>query len=52
MQSDEEEALEEPHLIEMCRLSCQIRVESDLTVEVINTVTSSGKDGPGPTVEE
>lgn len=52
MQSDEEEALEEPHLIETCRLSCQIRVDSDLTVDVINTVTSSGKDGPGPTVDE
>jgi Na+-transporting NADH:ubiquinone oxidoreductase subunit NqrF len=48
----EEEALEEPELIETCRLSCQIRVTSDLTVEVIHTVTNSGKDGAGQTVTE
>ncbi len=52
MESAEEEALEEPELIETCRLSCQIRVESDLTVEVIHTVTNSGKDGAGPSVDE
>lgn len=52
MESAEEEALEEPELIETCRLSCQIRVDGDLTVEVIHTVTNSGKDGAGPSVEE
>jgi len=27
-------------------------VQSDLTVEVIHTVTNSGKDGAGPSVDE
>lgn len=36
---------------EDCRLSCQVRVEEDVTVEPINTVTSTGLDA-GPRPEE
>jgi ferredoxin len=49
-QSDiEREALEEPELIEKYRLSCQIRVESDLTVRVANRAHLIGiGSGPRP----
>jgi ferredoxin len=47
-QSDlEREALEEPELVEKYRLSCQLRVESDLTVRVANRAHLQGI-GPGP----
>lgn len=41
------EALEEPELIEKFRLSCQIRVENDLTVRVAKRSHIEGI-GPGP----
>ena len=40
-------ALHEPELIEHFRLSCQIRVENDLTVRVANRAHLVGI-GPGP----
>ena len=43
----ERAALTEPELIETFRLSCQIRVESDLTVRVANRSHRVGI-GPGP----
>lgn len=43
----ERDALEEPELIEAFRLSCQIRVESDLIVRVANRSHLVGM-GPGP----
>ena len=47
-QSDiEREALEEPELIEKYRLSCQIRVESDLVVRPARRSHIEGI-GPGP----
>ena len=46
-QSDmEREALEDPALIEKYRLSCQIRVESDLTIRVAKRAHIEGI-GPG-----
>ena len=50
-QSEEErEALEEPELIEKFRLSCQIHVESDLTVRVAKRAHIEGIGaGPRPT---
>lgn len=47
MSEEEREALEEPELIAQYRLSCQIRVESDLTVKVANRAHLAGI-GPGP----
>ena len=47
MEAVEEEALEEPELIEKYRLSCQIRVANDLTVRVINRSHLRGIP-PGP----
>ncbi len=47
-QSDlEREALEEPELIEKYRLSCQIRVQGDVTVRVAKRAHLEGM-GPGP----
>ncbi|HLK58489.1 MAG TPA: 2Fe-2S iron-sulfur cluster-binding protein [Chthonomonadaceae bacterium] len=47
-QSDlERAALEEPELIARFRLSCQIRVENDLTVRVAKRAHIEGI-GPGP----
>lgn len=43
----EREALEDPELIAKYRLSCQIRVENDLTVRVANRSHLAGM-GPGP----
>ena len=43
----ETQALEEPELIEKYRLSCQIRVQSDLVVRVANRAHLVGM-GPGP----
>lgn len=34
------------------RLSCQVRVEHDMTIRVINTLESTGLDDPGDTPEE
>lgn len=36
------EALEEPELIEKYRLSCQIRVQNDLTVKLWKTASEEG----------
>jgi len=49
-QSDlEREALEEPELIEKYRLSCQIRVQSDVTVRVAKRAHLEGmRPGPRP----
>ena len=45
----EKEALEEPEIIEKYRLSCQIRVSSDLTVRVVNRSHLKGiPAGPRP----
>jgi ferredoxin len=45
----EREALEEPELIARFRLSCQIRVENDLTVRVANRAHLVGiRPGPRP----
>jgi ferredoxin len=57
MQTSEEEALEEPELIENWRLSCQLRVQSDTTVALWATVgemTDFGKafDSPGERPED
>ncbi|MCD8509273.1 MAG: (2Fe-2S)-binding protein [Bacillus sp. (in: Bacteria)] len=42
-------AFQRKGLDEDCRLSCQVRVERDVTVEPISTVTSTGLDaGPRP----
>jgi ferredoxin len=38
----ETDALEEPELIEKYRLSCQIRVQSDLTVRLWRTASEEG----------
>jgi ferredoxin len=49
MNDAEKAKLEEKGILGQFRLSCQIRVQSDLTVRPANTVTSSGKDaGPRP----
>lgn len=45
------EALEEPELIEKYRLSCQIRVQNDLTVRVIKRSHEQGVT-PGPRPED
>lgn len=47
----EREALEEPDLIAQFRLSCQIRVEGDLTVRVAKRSSVEGLD-PGPRPED
>ena len=47
MSEEEREALEEPELIEKFRLSCQLRVEGDLTVRVAKRSHIEGI-GPGP----
>lgn len=47
MSEEEKEALEEPELIEKFRLSCQIRVQNDLTVRVANRAHLKGI-APGP----
>jgi ferredoxin len=52
MASAEEEALEDPELIEKYRLSCQLRVTGDLSVRVWGTVTSQGLDGAGNRPED
>jgi len=41
------EALEEPELIERFRLACQIRLENDITVRVVNRSHVRGVP-PGP----
>lgn len=48
MTSKEEEALEDPSLIESWRLSCQLRVDGDMTVKVWGEV---GKEVSGPFFE-
>ncbi len=47
MSEIERNALNEPDLIARYRLSCQIRVEADLTVRVANRAHREGI-GPGP----
>ena len=47
MSEEEREALEEPELIAKYRLSCQILVESDLTVRVAKRAHIEGIN-PGP----
>ncbi len=47
----ERDALEEPELIEKFRLSCQIRVESDLTVRLWKTATEA-EMSPGSRPED
>jgi ferredoxin len=47
MSDEERDALEEPELIERYRLSCQIRVQNDLTVRVAKRSHIEGI-GPGP----
>jgi ferredoxin len=47
MSDAEKEALEEPELIAKYRLSCQIRVENDLTVRPAKRAHVEGI-GPGP----
>ena len=50
MSDEEREALEEPELIEKYRLSCQLRVESDLSVRVAKRAHVEGIGaGPRPT---
>lgn len=48
---DEEDALEDPELIEKYRLSCQIRVNSDLTVRLWRTASENGTT-PGERPED
>jgi len=52
MTPEEEEALEEPELIEKFRLSCQVRVTSDLSVRVAGRVSTSGLDSAGDRPED
>ena len=47
----ERDALEEPELIEKYRLSCQIRVENDLTVRLWKTATEA-EMSPGSRPED
>ncbi len=47
MSEVEQNALQDPELIARYRLSCQIRVENDLTVRVANRAHIVGI-GPGP----
>ena len=51
MQDNEKEALEDPDWIAKYRLSCQIRVENDLTIRVIKRSAAEGI-APGPRPEE
>ena len=51
MSEEEREALEEPELIAKYRLSCQIHVESDLTVRVAKRAHIEGIN-PGPRPSE
>jgi ferredoxin len=51
MSEEEREALEEPELIAKYRLSCQLRVESDLTVRVAKRSHIEQLD-PGPRPED
>jgi ferredoxin len=46
------DALEEPELIEKYRLSCQIRVVSDLSVRVWGRLSEQGMDDPGDRPED
>ncbi len=48
----ETEALEEPELIETYRLSCQLRVNSDLTVRVWGRVCTTDFDEAGDRPED
>ncbi len=47
MSDSEREALEEPELIAKFRLSCQLRVENDLTIRVAKRAHIE-EIGPGP----
>ncbi|MBU9714847.1 2Fe-2S iron-sulfur cluster-binding protein [Evansella tamaricis] len=47
----EKEAFARKGLDQSCRLSCQVRVEEDITVEPIMTVSKSGLE-PGPRPEK
>jgi ferredoxin len=51
MQDDEKEALEDPEWIAKYRLSCQIRVENDLTIKIIKRSAAEGI-APGPRPED
>ena len=51
MSEAETEALEEPELIAQYRLSCQLRVESDLTLRVAKRSSVEGIE-PGPRPED
>ncbi len=51
MGDDEREALETPDMIEKFRLSCQIRVESDLSVKVWGRAGEKGMQ-PGSRPED
>lgn len=51
MEEAEREALETPDMIEKYRLSCQIRVESDLTVKVWGRAGEKGME-PGSRPED
>ncbi|MDX1933421.1 MAG: 2Fe-2S iron-sulfur cluster-binding protein [Capsulimonadales bacterium] len=48
MQEAEKEALEEPELIANYRLSCQIRVQNDLTVELWKTLPEFRAENNNP----
>ncbi len=47
MEAEEEETLETPELIQRYRLSCQVRVTSDLTVRVAGRVSETDYDDAG-----
>ena len=51
MSEAETEALEEPELIAKYRLSCQLRVENDLTLRVAKRASVEGI-APGPRPED
>jgi ferredoxin len=48
MKEDEKEALEDPDLIATYRLSCQIRVKSDLTIRLWKTLEQFRLDNNDP----
>jgi ferredoxin len=52
MGDDEKNCLEEDGVLGEFRLSCQIRVDQDMSVEVLMPVSSQTWDNPGGDVEE
>jgi ferredoxin len=52
MGKDEKDCLEEDGVLGQFRLSCQIRVDQDMSVDVLMPVSTQAWDNPGGDVEE